>query len=423
MPSLPEKPLLTSSSPGQEKIGTDQWKAATVALRKPQGLAAEPYPTIDIPRSYTKIANAGSWVHGDAYFCVPTSDLEAACSSQPAQTATQLMSKLQVVKVNRTLSQPNLASEVALLKAFQMQRQFHTHYLQDIQSLPFFDIVCSDTLGSYPDWYASTTLPLCLDIKSLMGKFYCMSEEFVWLIYTQLHSAITFIDGTCIPALAHADLHMGNVVIGYDDPEDTRSPQVKLIDFGLAQFAPFNTVSGIDFFRKDDFDMLRILRNMLLNTHQADDGHYKSSPVPKTWSRDIHDFHEAVEQGLSAGLNIDTAYVTWLWARFSKVAQCRVECLSEAARKGMRDVMLEVGMGRYVEMEKKVDELLTQLDSDFTSCTTWPTSSDNLAEEDVTGAWTAGDYVVEEDSEIDQSLLAEFSGVHIWHEDDEVEVA
>ncbi|KAH7092017.1 hypothetical protein FB567DRAFT_435021 [Paraphoma chrysanthemicola] len=329
------------------------------ALRQPTTETSLPAP--NIPACFTLIAKAGSGINADAYFCLPTSHLPISGSSHSSSSRRDMMSKLQVVKTCRTSYQGQLPSEVSILNAFQIQRHSHPNH----SLLPFFDLTAWDTINAQPSWYASSTFPLCTDLKALEGRFHSMSEEFVWLVYAQLHAAITFMHKTCDPPLAHGDLHLGNIIVGYDGPDDTGLPQVKVIDFGMAQFdydadEYREDLMCEDMFQKDMLLMLHALKNVNLNMHYVGARFIASPQPPGAWGKEVRELGEAVLAGIRGGAISEEEALRTMWERFGEVARKKVEGIDNEAKERIRNVVWDVAGERYDEMEEKVGELLSR---------------------------------------------------------------
>ncbi|KAH7068081.1 hypothetical protein BKA63DRAFT_581384 [Paraphoma chrysanthemicola] len=351
-PTALAHPLLVPTS--SEATVINKWMTA---LRQPTTGISPPAPTI--PSCFTLIAKAGSGINADAYFRLPTSDIKIARSTHSSSSPRDMVSNLQVVKTCRTLFQVQLPSEVSVLKAFQIQLYSHS----DHSTLPLFHLTAWDAGNAQPSWYACSTLSLCTDLKALEGRFHSMPEEFVWLVYTQLQAAITFMHKTCDPPLAHGDLHLGNIIVGYSAPDDTGLPQVKVIDFGMAQYEYNADEYGEDLmcedmFQRDMLFMLHALKNILYNTHYAGARFVASPHQPATWGTEVRELGDTVRAGVRGGSVSEEEALRRMWERFGEVAKGKVEGINDVAREKIRIVVWSVAGGKYDEIVEKVGELL-----------------------------------------------------------------
>jgi serine/threonine protein kinase len=183
-----------------------------------------------IPSSYTLVSEAGEGAYATAYFCLPTQAVTDAISSikdVPSHSTVidTLKSKLQVVKVFNDPGRLSRYTEVNILVDIQQHRQSHA------QPLPIIEILAWDTTGGVPAWLATSTFPVSCDLEACRGTD--MPEEFVWHVYTQLHAALEFLHKSA--QVIHRDLHDGNVIVGHSNSTGTGLPQVKVIDFGMAE--------------------------------------------------------------------------------------------------------------------------------------------------------------------------------------------
>jgi hypothetical protein len=125
--------------------------------------------------------------------------------------ASKWTTKLQVVKVSVFPETPIMVKEIAILEAIKQRRQVPE------TTFPFFELTGFDTVGH---WYVTSALPMCCDLKSLIGSFKYSPEDFMLMVYLLSCKALGFLHGACSPPIAHADLHTGNVVISYPGPTD-----------------------------------------------------------------------------------------------------------------------------------------------------------------------------------------------------------
>jgi serine/threonine protein kinase len=198
---------------------------------------------------YVSIADAGRGAHADAHFCLP----KRTNLDQPSRQLDNLLSELRVVKQARVHGHRSNAAEIAALQTIQRQNF--------VGELPFFHLVERDTANIIPRWLATTTLPLCYDLGSLSGCYKYMPEKFTWLMFVQLYQALNFLHDTC--QISHGDLYQKNVVIGYPSSNDRGLPQVKVIDFGVAE--SFATSKSVAWLRTKDIGMLIYLINIVIH--------------------------------------------------------------------------------------------------------------------------------------------------------------
>jgi hypothetical protein len=96
---------------------TQKW---TTALKQIPKSYVKPSP--EIPSLYILIGEAGSGMHGDAYFCLPIDTVmttKLSKSKEVLQDTHDLASEVQVIKVGGRGALKGLYEEVAILKALQ----------------------------------------------------------------------------------------------------------------------------------------------------------------------------------------------------------------------------------------------------------------------------------------------------------------
>jgi serine/threonine protein kinase len=329
-----------------ETTTTKKWAAALKSLPKPYVL-----PSPRIPPNYILVSKAGSGMAGDAYFCLLK---EAVISerlrikSEASQAATDLVSKLQVVKVKGTHHVYNFTrNEVQMLRTVDDNRKVRPGYLQ------FFDLLASNTTHSSIDWLATSTLPFCCDLRSLAKNADSMPEEFVWHLYKQLHQALDFLHYVCKPSITHGDVHAGNVIIGYSSPYEQRLPHVKLIDFGCA--TAINCDGENAHLRSIDLrGMLNILASFTFDAWWDDEYPQFKADEP---SPEYMGLQDRVVKGLDEGAVPKT--VRDIWRLYGATAERKVANVSDASQKKIQNLVACEASSRYNFMDNKIGELLS----------------------------------------------------------------
>jgi serine/threonine protein kinase len=336
----------------------------------------------DSLQMYVSIAEAGRGAHADAFFSLSqeaTVATKHGKSNQPLRDLTSLMSGLVVVKECRFHGHESIGTEIAALKLIR-QRQNSTG------ELPFFNLTACDT-DKIPRWLATSTLPLCCDLGSLQGRYKYMPEEFLWLIFVQLHQALKFLHVTC--EIAHGDLHPANIVVGYPTSNDRNLPQVKVIDFGIAQ--TFVSSKSAARLRNEDTSMLldnmdttksvaclceadttMLLQNVdnlihdRYHRHEVDVTLETRYRLQKERSSQFNRFSMAVERGLTTANTV--ACLQMMWEEFGTFAKSQIietSCLSNGSTPQIREVIDRVSYARFETIQGKIHELLTATDTAY----------------------------------------------------------
>lgn len=336
--------------------------------------------------TYTPVNFAGHGLFGQVYFCLPTDQVflarRSAVSDNTTTTTQQslhsLTSKLVAVKT---------AGAVSLIPEIRALRTIHTQqHSSDVVEKSFFRLIESRTDGDLAQYMVTSTLPLCGNLDELGGCIAQMPEAFTWLIYTRIHSALRFLHKTCSPAIAHGDLHQGNVLIGFSDPDVKGRglilPQVTLIDFGNATFHPgeersgnsYRDLYGVDAFSRDTDAFLRILESVASDPrpHEFDRSDYKKWWDRKKWeallerkplagrTAEFNDFHKALGHGLAQGLRVNPVVLEELWKSFGSFAEQCVADISEADMEQIRDLVLGVAETLFEETRESIEEILME---------------------------------------------------------------
>jgi hypothetical protein len=338
---------MTKTSDHESKM-IEKWKAA---------LANPPKPYVSlgpkIPPSFTLVSKAGSGVAADAFFCLlrdAVTDEETPEPDQAPAKASRLMGKLQVVKLFARPEPMVMGKEIAILDAIKVQRPEHesTH--------PFFEVTAFDPAGY---WYATSTLPMCCELGAMKGSFKYLPEEFMWLVFLQIRKALGFLHEKCDPLIAHADLHMGNVLICFSGPTDQGMPKIKLIDFGFSVHVPAS--------RRDQFlpikdDVHGLLKIMDCIIHDYGEWNrdscemYLRCGAPEARSSTFHSFHKAVNDNLVVGDRICS--LSNLSQQFGRYAARKATSIPDANVAQIRDAVRKATYPRFQSMEKTIQKLL-----------------------------------------------------------------
>jgi hypothetical protein len=327
----------------------EKWRVALAQSPKP---CVSPEP--NIPLSFTLVSKAGNGIAADAFFCLPTDAVTGTGipdgDGTPAK-ASRLMAKLRVVKVSVHPEPMFMGKEIAILDAIKLQRPGHesTH--------PFFEITAFDPAGY---WYATSTLPMCCELGSMKGSFKHLPEEFMWLVFLQIRKALEFLHGRCDPPIAHADLHMGNIVIGYSGFADQGLPKIKLIDFGFSEYIPPSRNDRFPL-KSDVRGMLKIMDHIIHDYGEWNRDNcemYLRCGAPEAGSSTFHSFHKAVNDNLAVYDRLCS--LTTLSQHFGSYAARKVASMPDAAGVQIRDAVRRAIHPRFESMEKTIQKLLTK---------------------------------------------------------------
>ncbi|KAF2822018.1 hypothetical protein CC86DRAFT_385733 [Ophiobolus disseminans] len=334
----------------------NMWKMGLKNLPKPY----EEPPAV-LPSSYIHVSKAGAGLLATAYFCLPKDVVNSVKSEAREVTShaiTKLVSKLQVVKVFAKWCRQVTSTELMILKEIQQQRRGHT------EELPLIELLAWDASGPAPNWIATSTMPVCCNLKSLARCFNEMPEEFIWLVYTQIHQALEFLHRTC--SIAHRNLHMGNVIVGYPEPNDSNLPKVKLLDFEMSERAPFyGSVLSEGLIDRDTEGLLSIMQTIIddssLECTLCDwlsSAHY---PDPRCTSK-ICSFHKAISQEAVAYSTCDSKFLAKLLTKYGSYAKDKLDACSETSRMHIQYVILKTTKAKSKALENRIQELLSSPD-------------------------------------------------------------
>ncbi|KAF2107561.1 kinase-like domain-containing protein [Lophiotrema nucula] len=78
-----------------------------------------------------------------------------------------------------------------------------------------------------------------------------LPEELIWHVFIQFSEALWFLHKACNPAIAHGDLHTGNVVLDWATQDTPGFPNLILIDFGSAAISQEDS----EHFEATEFDL------------------------------------------------------------------------------------------------------------------------------------------------------------------------
>jgi serine/threonine protein kinase len=185
-----------------------------------------------------------------------------------------------------------------------------------------------------------------------------MPEKFTWLMFVQLYQALNFLHDTC--QISHGDLYHKNVVIGYPSSNDRGLPQVKVIDFGVAE--SFATSKSVAWLPTKDTGMLIYLINIVI--HDLPQSRYQVDEILETRLRvqaerstHFNRFGATIQGGLTAQNKI--AYLERAWEEFGTYAKSQVDRVSNESTTQIREVIDSVSYARFETIQGKIQELLT----------------------------------------------------------------
>jgi serine/threonine protein kinase len=262
-------------------------------------------PSPLLPPSYTYVVTAGSGTYGDVQFCLQTSALLSARTDSESinlKSATDydtvrdsLTKQVVVVKICHG------TSVVALQQELEALHTIKVYTSTNLTPPSLFALLdhgpCLDPTARY---LTTSTLPIICTLESFKDQFLTLPEVFTWLIYARLSSALSWLNFTCCPSIAHGDLHPGNVLVGYPSlSQYSQLPEIKLIDFGRALIQDREptaeyTIKYNQAVRKDQQAFLRVLA-LLIGVDVSRRGARGESPEDRSW--DWCDFKMCVLRG------------------------------------------------------------------------------------------------------------------------------
>lgn len=328
-----------------------------------------PDPSCTFPLAYTYLANAGSGTYGDVYFCVPSVAVLEARSELTVHTdinqvRKKLTNQLLAVKICHGPSIPNLVEEIKTLHSITATN----HAAHSATRNPpiagcnaFFELldhgVC---LSSDAHYLALPTLPLACTLETLYPRFSPLPEVFTWLIYVRITTALTWLHDVCVPGIAHGDVHLGNILVGYpalDPGSGGRLPQVKMIDFGNARVA--GTEAGCEYtglcerVKRDDLGgFLRVLAWLLDIRGSRVDG------VRGCGSVELSRFRTLVEGAIRRGSWDRGVSLFELESRFGDIAKRTLEQVEEKELQEVWKGIVVVTEGRREAVRRRLEALL-----------------------------------------------------------------
>lgn len=209
-------------------------------------------PASWLPPSYKFVAKAGSGQRGDVYFCLPKSSLRSAKAklSTPTDSGValeHLATQLVAIKTDRTSSFAPFSEEIqalGIIKAWKLAAGGDTSQSPSADLFTLLDYSAMQPSPTNRPYICTSTLPLVCPMTALSALLTSAAEILTWHLYTRIDSVLSWLHTTCSPAIAHKDIHAGNILIGYKSLTDSGSaallPEVKLVDFGISSIASMN---------------------------------------------------------------------------------------------------------------------------------------------------------------------------------------
>ncbi|KAF2789183.1 hypothetical protein K505DRAFT_341477 [Melanomma pulvis-pyrius CBS 109.77] len=195
---------------------------------------------------YVPIAHAGSGKHADVWLCIPN----PSASTPNANLDGQLVA----VKVPAATSRDRLRSEISVLQRIAASAGPLTTHFPTL-----LDAAYTDTEDPLSDvrWLALAAIPGCTaaQVCSIIRPD-PLPEELVLHMYIQITSALRFIH-SMTPALAHGDIHEGNIMLDPSKQDIPGYPNAVLIDFGNVDRDP--TKAFLDHDRVSFYRMMKWL--------------------------------------------------------------------------------------------------------------------------------------------------------------------
>ena len=349
----------TMASIPSESVDAGKARLAMVVKQFNQGLN----PTIqDIPTNHIMVSKAGDGIFGDVYFCLRADAMTFTDSNttHSSNAKPDLITKLVAVKVvGSRYNNADLSRELEIMTAIQNQ----VHTLPVAQR--FFQLLEWDTVAPYPQWIVTSTFPICWNLTGLTLSANGMPEEFLWLVYSQLHEALDFLHNTCDPPIAHGDLHQGNVIIGFPTPDRLGLPEVKLIDFGLSSFVKKGEKAGLyllDRMNLDAKNFLYVLDNTIhpskyTRWNETTCNEFIANGKPEGMTSMLYDFHHALNAELGRQAEVQVTFLQALWEQFGAFAKQWVSSIPDASKKQIQDVLLAVTKGKTDQKREKIEEI------------------------------------------------------------------
>lgn len=317
--------------------------------------------TSKLPSSYIEVSKAGSGEFGTVYYCLSADSVGASrfFDSGSAKRTYELACELAAIKITKPLERKELNQEVETLKAIRKQVRGYTAEQR------FFYLIEWDVENPEAPWMVTSTLPMCSSMTGLWQQFEQMPEEFIWLVYVQLLQALDFLHNVCDPPIAHGDLHRGNVMIGFPDPNSLGLPEVKVIDFGFSTFVIEGTEVAMDRVKNDTDEFLFILISLMDQSlgykWDADMCDlYVENRSPDNSESMIQSFYRALNEALRARGSVEPADLRGLWDEFGDFAIQQVACISEASKKQIQDAILGKTKQQYDARIEKISEILEE---------------------------------------------------------------
>jgi hypothetical protein len=296
-----------------------------------------------------------------AYFCLPKNALQDAISKDQSSSsvpADVLKRQLLVVKVFRDAGGSSPLSEVAILEQIKKQGKHRS------STLPMIQILASASTNTDTAWIAMSTLPFSCNLAALASRFNELPQEFPWLVYIQTQQALIFLRKSGDPPIAHGDLHVGNVLVGYETLEGTCLPQVKLIDLGSAEHN-MSLRSGVSKFDVEAWQLLQILQKLLRRAGSkcescSFNGYLLSQSRDRKCPSKICCFHQKIAEELAPNRKCGGSLLDKLWERFGSYAERKVEACPPTSQARIREVILEVTQALRTVMDIRIQEILAQ---------------------------------------------------------------
>ncbi|KAL6703920.1 hypothetical protein ACN47E_008956 [Coniothyrium glycines] len=332
------------------------------ALQKHAGHDPTSPHTPVVPVDHIPLSKAGSGCFGSVFFCVP--EHEVALATVPEDLSQAVVA----VKVTAQGGQATAADELKMLKYLEVQTPRFPSAEELFSKLLDWD--ASKLSG--PSWIITSTWPVCTALTNLTGLFSSLPEEFLWVVYIQMHRALDFLHDICDPPLAHGDIHTGNMLIGYSDLDCSGLPKIRVIDFGFARLHLPNSIkhashANLDRVRRDVYMTLEVLDSIAheptakgLSRRPIDYAASSREPSPSDKSQEFHDFHSALKNGLLSRINLPLNLRRDLWHKFGEYATRSLAAVSDDSTAKIRAVIQEVTKPIVLENHQRMHELLQQ---------------------------------------------------------------
>jgi len=162
--------------------------------------------------------------------------------------------------------------------------------------------------------------------------------------------------------MAHADLHTGNVIVGYTGPNDKSLPKVKLIDVGALE-DPGDLAFALDQDLGEEHGVMDMIIHGSLEEDSDPDSckWFLQNRQPKGRSSQFYSFHEAMSDlnvQLLMGKQSPASVSEKLWEKYGAFVEEKLASSPDSTNMRIQEMICKIALPRYEAMEKSAQELL-----------------------------------------------------------------